>query len=241
MNMLSMLKKPAAIVLAVVLCASCSFMGDTESSEKVEGQEIIEKSMKAYNEQNSGGYEAYDNTTGELTERFVYQYDEVGFLIYLSEQYNDGKVYKEYSSGYATYAEEDGVGKKLPKSDDRVVMYTKDYSRNTKTTDAIFGFIASGVENAERKDTDGGSTLTYTYSPEDAGVSVDGGTLDSYVIEYTLDSFDTVRQIHQTAKGKNDDGSELIMDYTVKIIYSDGVGEIENPIKVESTEDSSEE
>lgn len=229
-----MLKKLAAIVLAAALCASCSFMGQTESSEKVEGQEIIEKSMKAYNEQNSGGYEAYDNTTGELTERFVYQYDEVGFLIYLSEQYNNGKVYKEYSSGYATYAEENGVGKKLPKSDDRVVMYTKDYSRNTKTTDAIFGFIASGVENAQRKDTDGGSTLTYTYSPKDAGVSVDGGTLDSYVIEYTLDSFEKVRQIHQIAKGKNDDGSELVMDYTVKIMYAGETGEIENPIKVES-------
>lgn len=232
--MLSMLKKLAAVVLAAAVCASCSFMGQTESSEKVEGQEIIEKSMKAYNEQNSGGYEAYDNTTGELTERFVYQYDEVGFLIYLSEQYNNGKVYKEYSSGYATYAEENGVGKKLPKSDERVVMYTKDYSRNTKTTDAIFGFIASGVENAQRKDTDVGSTLTYTYSPKDAGVSVDGGTLDSYVIEYTLDSFEKVRQIHQIAKGKNDDGSELVMDYTVKIMYAGETGEIENPIKVES-------
>lgn len=234
-----MLKKLAAVVIAAAVCASCSFMGQTDSAEKVEGQEIIEKSMKTYNEQNSGGYEAYDNTTGEMTERFVYQYDEVGFLIYLSEQYNDGKVYKEYSSGYATYAEEDGVGKKLPKSDDRVVMYTKDYSRNAKTTDAVFGFIASGVENVEHADTeDGGFTLTYTYSPEDAGISADGGTIDSYVIEYTLDSTETVRQIHQTAKGKNDDGSELVMDYTVKIIYSDGVGEIENPIKVESTEDA---
>ncbi len=238
--MLNTLKKLAAVALAAALCASCSFMGNTESAEKVEGQEIIEKSMKAYNEQNSGGYEAYDNTTGEMTERFVYQYDEVGFMIYLSEQYNDGKVYKEYCSGYATYVEEDGVGKKLPKSDDRAVMYTHDYSRNSKATDAIFGFIASGVENVERKDTDSGSTLTYTYSPKDAGIAVDGGTLDSYVIEYTLDSFETVRQIHQVAKGKNDDGSELIMDYTVKIIYSDGAGEIENPIKVESAEENSE-
>lgn len=234
-----MLKRLAAIVIAAAVCASCSFMGQADSAEKVEGQEIIEKSMKTYNEQNSGGYEAYDNTTGEMTERFIYQYDEVGFLIYLSEQYNDGKVYKEYNSGYATYAEEDGIGKKLPKSDERVVMYTKDYSRNTKTTDAVFGFIASGVENALRTDTDdGGSVLTYTYSPQEAGISVDGGTLDSYVVQYTLDSAEMVREIHQTAKGKNDDGSELVMDYTVKIIYSDGVGKIENPIKVESTEDA---
>ena len=233
-----MLKRLAAVVIAAALCASCSFMGQTDSGEKVEGQDIIEKSMKTYNEQNSGGYEAYDNTTGDMTERFVYQYDEVGFLIYLSEQYNDGKVYKEYCSGYATYVEEDGVGKKLPKSDDRAVMYTKDYSRNSKATDAIFGFIASGVENVERADTeDGGCTLTYTYSPQDAGISVDGGTLDSYVIEYTLDSFETVREIHQTAKGKNDDGSELVMVYTVKIIYSGETGEIENPIKVESAAD----
>ena len=239
-----MMKRWAVFLVSVFMAlslASCAVLpggGSSQSEEKLEGQEIIENAMRRYNEQQNGGYEAYDNTADRLLERFVYCYDEVGFLIFLSEVYNDdGSVYKEYNTGYAVYIEEDGKGVKLPKSDERFIVYNSEVSKYTKTSDAVFGFIAEGVTSVDRADASDGSYIyTYVYDPDAAGVQVDGGKLADYSIAYSVNSADEVYEFTQKASGTFDSGDTFNYDYTIKLIPSDSVGIIENPITVSETD-----
>lgn len=236
----------AFMALSLASCAVLPGGGSSQSEEKLEGQEIIESAMRRYNEQTSGGYEAYDNTSDKLIERFVYSYDEVGFLIFLSEVYNeDGSVYKEYNTGYAVYIEEDGKGIKLPKSDERFIVYNNEVSKYTKASDVVFGFIVDGVIRVDKSENDDGSYMyIYVYDPDDAGVQVDGGKLSDYSIGYRVNAVDEVYEFTQKASGTFDSGDRFNYDYTIKLIPSDSVGIIENPITVSETavsDDSSEE
>lgn len=229
-----------ALVAMMLCCASCAALPLIDASsgdEKQEGQEIIESAMVKYCEQSSGGYEAFDNNTGKLLERFVFSYDEVGFLTFLSEVYNDdGSVYKEYNTGYAVYIEENGIGRKLSKNDKQFVVYNKDISRHTKASDTIFGFVLSGIWKVDKTENeDGSSQYTYIYDPDEAGIQVDGGKLSEYSITYCVDAADEVYEFTQKASGTFDSGDPLDYDYTVKLIPSESVGLIENPITVSDT------
>lgn len=222
-------------VLALIL-TSCTLLDafSSQDEEKLEGQEIIENSMRRYNDQNSGGYEAVDNVTGKIIERFVYRYDEVGFLSFLCEVYSDdGSVYKEYNSGYAVYVEEDGIGSKLSKNDDRYVLYNKEMTRYERATDAVFGFITAGATRVDKTEAEDGSVqYTYVYDIEKAGIGADGGTLSSYSLTYYVNASEEVYKLRQQASGTYDSGEALRYDYTITLFESDSVGLIDNPITV---------
>lgn len=229
----------AAAAAALTLC-SCGLFErfESEPAEKAEGQELIEASMKKYNEQDSGGYEAVDNLTGKLKERFVYRYDEIGFLSFLSEVYDEnGSVDKVYNSGYAVWEEKNGVGEKIPKKDERFVLYERNASRYSKATDAVFGFIDQGIDYVATTDLENGAKdYMYVYDPEEAGVSVDGGEVESYSLTYRVDSAGEVISFRQEASGKDKDG-DFRYDFTITLIDGDSVGLIENPITVADTAD----
>lgn len=232
----------ASAVLALSF-ASCSFEStSSQSGEKLEGQQIIEDSMRRYNDQNSGGYEAFNNVTEKLQERFIYRYDEIGFLSFLCETYgDDGSVYKEYNTGYAVYIEENGSGSKLSKSDDRFVVYNNEISRYSKATDAVFGFVTSGVERVDQtQGPDGSVTYTYVYDPDEAGVGVDGGRLTSYSMDYNVNASGEVYSFRQKAEGEYNSGEPFSFDYTVTLIDPGSVGLIDNPITVEAPKDDAE-
>lgn len=222
--------------LAMIVFASCSLpgLGAAKSDEKLEGQEIIEKAIRKYNDQQSGGYEAFDNITGKPSERFIYHYDEIGFLSFLCETYNDdGSVSREYNSGYAVYIEEDGIGSKLSKSDERFVVYNKEMSRYSKATGTVLGFIVDGVLRVDKTENkDGSAQYKYVYDPDEAGVSIEGGELSSYSIAYDVNASGDVCSFRQQAAGAYNSGESFEFDYTITLIPSDSVGLIENPITV---------
>lgn len=225
----------ASAILAIGL-TSCTLLDafSSQSEEKLEGQEIIENAMRRYNDQNSGGYEAVDNMTGKLIERFVYRYDEVGFLSFLCEVYgDDGSVSREYNSGYAVFVEEDGVGRKLSKNDERYVLYNKDMTRYERASDAVFGFMTEGVERIDKAENEDGSVqYTYVYDVDRSGIGAQDGKLLSYSLTYDVNVSGEVYRFRQQATGEYDSGEELRYDYTVTLLPSDSVGLIDNPITV---------
>lgn len=229
-----------ALAAVTVIMAGCAAGGDPSSqTEPLEGQELIESAMRNYNGQDSGGYEAVDNLTGTLMERFVYRYDEVDFLIYLSERTDeDGRFVREYNSGYDVFVEEDGVGRRLSRNDDDFKLYHRDAEKYSKASDAVFGFVTAGVERVEKSAGENGCTdYTYIYDAEEAGVGIDGGRLDSYSITYTTDKNGDVLSLRQQADGFMDGGESFQYDYTITFIPSEQVGLIGNPITVEEAQE----
>ncbi len=234
-------KAAAALTAALLLLSGCSVLQESKA-EKAQGQEKIEASMKRYNDQQSGGYEVYDNTTGELLESFVYSFDEIGFLAYLLETHYDGADYKEFSTGYEMYVETDGKGEKLKKSDERFGVYDRELSRNSRTTDSVFGLLDRGITDTQiTENADGTSTIKYVYSPQEAGLTLEGGKISSYETEFSLNSSDEVVSVRQKAEGEYDGGEKYLSDCTIKFIEPDSVGVIENPITVEEESSDAEE
>ncbi len=228
--------------IALLLATGCSNPFEKEEPVDLPGMDIIKGSMKKYNEQNSGGIEVYDITNDVLSESFIYWYDEVGILTYYyQETTEDGGVYKEYSTGYAYFVEEDGVGKQLAKSDDRFKFYDKDYSRHQYTTDSVFYLSDKGIKNSDvAENGDGSGKITYSYDAKEAGMSIDGGKIESFTVEYYYDVNREVTHFIQTTKGKYDNGEDINLSFKVTVIPSDSVGPIDNPITVTPVEDTAE-
>lgn len=222
-----------ASVLAVTLC-SCSLFEKKNTEVELEGFEILKKAMSTYNKQSSGGIEVYDEINQKTEQKFIYWYDEVGMLTYyLEEADENGGVYKEYSSGYSYFVEEEGVGKELLKSDERFLFYDRELSVHPQTTDKVFYFSNEGVtEDTVKRNSDNSGSLLYRYDPEKAGMGIEDGKLESFSTEYFFDEDEIITHFVQTAQGSYDNGEQFTMKYTVTIIPESQVGPIENPIKV---------
>lgn len=229
--------------LVLLLAAGCANPFEKQETADLPGMDIIKDSMKKYNGQNSGGIEVYDLTKDELSERFIYWYDEVGILTYYYEKTTeDGGVYKEYSSGYAYFVEEDGIGKQLTKADERYKFYDKDYSRHRYTTDSVFYLSDKGIKDSDvTENEDGSGKITYSYDAEKAKMAIDGGKVESFTVEYYYDENKEVTHFIQTTKGKYDNGEDINLIFKITVIPSESVGPIDNPITVTPVEDSSEE
>ena len=233
------------VVAASVCMSSCSlnldFLDADSSKEKLLGQDVIETAMKKYNDQNSGGYEVTNEETGELQESFVYMYDEVGMLAYLYKGLQEDGTYNiEFNSGYEMYFEEKGVGRRVKKSESDFAVYNRDYARSDKTTAAVFFFGVDGVENVSSDTKDGVTSYCYEYDPEETEISIDGGKVEKFSSTYYF-SGDSVMYYIQTTSGTMDNGESFAYSYRIRFIPSEDVTEIVNPIKVDETQDSSEE
>ena len=218
-------------VIAVTSLSACANPFKAKEDKDLPGEEIVKKAMNSYNKQNSGGIEVWDISNDKLEEKFIYWYDEVGMLTYYSEKATDDGVYKEYSTGYNLYVEEDGVGSLLPKTDERVIFYDKEFSVHGETTDAVFYFSEEGVETAELKENeDGSGVITYVYDAKEAKMGMEEGKLDSFKVEYYYDTNEVITHFVQTATGEYDNGDEYSVNYRITLIPSEEVGPIDNPI-----------
>lgn len=229
-------RKVSAIITLAAVClslCSCSLF-EKDNTVDLEGFEIIRKAMDTYNKQASGGIEVYDEIARKTEQKFIYWYDEVGVLTYYLEKTEEnGSIYKEYSSGYAYFVEEDGVGKELQKSDERFVFYDRELSVHPQTTDSVFYFSDKGiVEDKLTVNADKSGSVLYRYDPEKAAMDVDGGELKSFSTEYFFDENEVITHFVQKADGVTDSGEEFSYHYTITVIAEDKVGPIENPITV---------
>lgn len=222
----------AASVIALSLC-SCSLF-DKDNTADLEGFDILRKAMDTYNKQSSGGIEVYDEVKQVTEQKFIYWYDEVDVLTYYLEKADDnGGVYKEYTSGYSYFVEENGVGEELMKSDERYRFYDREFATHPQTTDKVFYFSDEGViEDTLKVNSDKSGSILYRYDPEKAGMGIEGGKLESFSTEYFFDENEVITHFVQIAQGSYDDGEEFTYKYTVTIIPESEVGPIDNPIKV---------
>lgn len=238
--------KKGFIKTAVVLCitavmslsACANPFKKKEEEQELPGYEIVKNAMNSYNKQNSGGFEAWNISEDRLEEKFVYWYDEVDMLTYYSEKYTEDGLYREYSTGYNLYVEEDGIGTLLPKTDERVIFYDKEVSVHDQTTDKVFYFMKDGIDVADVKENaDGSGVIIYSYDVDEAHMNIEDGKLDSYKVEYYYNTDKVITHFVQTASGMYNNGEEYNLNCKITIIPSDEVGPIENPITVSPVED----
>lgn len=231
----------AALSVAVGLSMSACRLFDKDNTADLEGFDILKKAMESYNEQSSGGFEVYDAVNQVAEMKFIYWYDEVDVLTFYSEENDgDGGVYKEYTTGHSFFVEEDGVGKELPKSDERYKYYDRQLGIHPQTTDKVFYFSDEGiVEDTIKRNEDNSGSLLYRYDPKEAGMGIEGGKLESFSTEYFFDKNEVITHFVQKANGTMDSGEEFAYEYVITIIPESEVGPIDNPIKV--TEQTTEE
>lgn len=208
-----------ANILFIIGIALTMLCGCQIESEKVDGQELVEKARKNLATLNSGVITVTNNSSGKVEQMLTFRYDEVGIFTYALE----GEDYVQFCNGYEIYTFENGQTTKLTKSDSGYQAYTKDV-RYPMTDESYLYFDRENLSDVKK---DGN---VYTYAYEAWAISGDNslGDLEDFKTVYAFDDSGEMLYFDQISR-YNLKGNMKEYNYRIEIKQQNAVESVEKP------------
>lgn len=229
--------KKLCLYIFIMVCAmtlgGCSMFGADYSN--IAAYDKIEAARDLYTALDSGRLTIVDNSSGEITQDFIFKYEE-DVLTYSYVVVDENEIYYEYHNGseinYTT--DHDAAWTALDATSEQYYVKTKTDKHPLTDRTAISINADSIVSGTVTEKADGGFTVTYDYDVEKlasyATVLESVGALTGFTTSLEIDGEGYCTALTQTGTFVDTDGNELAVDYTMTITEMNEVAKVTRPV-----------
>ena len=228
--------KKYCLYIFTIVCAlalsGCSLFGADYSG--IAGYSQVETARDLYTALDSGRLTIVDNSSGEITQDFVFKY-EGDVLTYSYVVVDENEIYCEYHNGseinYTT--DKDEAWTALDATSEQYFVKSKTDRHPLTDRTAISINADSIVSGTVSEQADGGFVITYDYDIEKLASYATAletvGTLTGFATALEIDGEGYCTALTQTATFIDADGNELAVDYTMTITQMNSVESVTRP------------